>query len=184
MPPSNRAFAKAAFLAIAALCLLPATAQEPWDACQMLRQSDIEAAFAPRKFDAGTLAREYVKRTPKTAAVSTCTHVSAGPKPKDVLTVLLTARRAPTEASGITPAVAKAGAIKINAQASPVDVSGLGAGAYWVDVGSKSFPTVELNVFKGPRVWLVFSAGGMTVRQETAVAGLQRVAAATLPRMP
>jgi hypothetical protein len=46
--------------------------------------------------------------------------------------------------------VAKAVAFKINTQASPAEVSGLGAGTYWVDVGSYAFPTVELNVSKSP----------------------------------
>ncbi|MBC7994207.1 MAG: hypothetical protein H7Z15_13325 [Rhizobacter sp.] len=182
MRPFNRGFATAVFLFVA--CLLPAAAQQPWDACQMLRQADVEAAFAPRKFDKGSLAKDPVKRTPKMAAVSTCTYVSAGPKPSDVFTVVLTARRAPSDTSGVTPAVAKDGAKKLNVKASPMDVSGLGAGAYWIDLGSKAFPIVELNVFSGPRVWLVFSGGGMKVSPDVAVEGLKKIATATLPRLP
>lgn len=184
MQPSQRCFATTAFLFILGLWLLPAAAQAPWDACQMLRQADVEAAFAPRKFDAGTLAKDVVKRTAKMAEVSTCTYVSAAASAKDVFTVTLIARRAPSDATGVTPAVARDAAAKINPKARPVDVDGLGAGAFWVDLGSSFMPTVELNVFRGARVWLVFGGGGRSVSQSAAAEGLKKVATATLPRVP
>ncbi len=159
-----------------------AVAQEPWDACQMLRQADVEADFAPRKFDAGTLAKDAVKRTAKMASVSTCTYVSSGPTAKDVLSLTLTARRAPSDAASVAPQAAKAGALKLGA--NPVDVVGLGAGAYWVDLGSKALPIVELNVFKGSRVWLVFGGGGMKVSPDAALQGLKKIADTTASRLP
>jgi hypothetical protein len=161
-----------------------ATAQGSWDACQMLQKADVEGAFAPRKFDNGTLAKDVVKRTAKMAESSTCTYVSTGAKPQDVFTVLLIARRAPTDALSVTPEMARKAAVQINAKAILVDLPELGPGAHWADMGSKMFPTVELNAFRGQRVFLTFSGGGMPVGQQAIVAGLTKIAKATLPRVP
>jgi hypothetical protein len=165
-----------AWLAMAA----SAIGAEQWNACEMLRQTDVEAAFAPRKFDAGTLGKSAVKDSPKLASVSRCTYTSAGANPKDRITVSLLARRAPSDTSGITPEAAKAGARQL--KVTPVDVPDLGNGAYTVNMGSSAFPVVELNVFRGKRDWLIFSCGSAKLDQQVAIAGLKKVAQASTSR--
>ena len=72
------------------------------------------------------------------------------------------------------------GAVKL--KASPVDVAGLGHGAYWVNLGSSAFPVIELNVFRGKREWLVFSSGARTLDKNVVLAGLTKIAKATVAR--
>ena len=163
-----------AWLAMAA----SAIGAEQWDACEMLRQADVEAAFAPRKFDAGTLGKSVVKSSPKLATVSRCTYTSAGATPKDRITVGLLARRAPSDTTGITPEAAKAGAIQL--KAVPAEVPDMGKGAYTVSMGSSALPITELNVFRGKRDWLIFSCAAARLDQNVAIAGLKKVAQATM----
>ena len=151
-----------------------ALAAEDWNACAMLQKADVDAALAPRKFDQGTPGRAVVKSSPNMAAVSSCTYTSRGATARDTVTVTLVARRAPNDASGVTPQTARDGAVKL--KATPVDVDGLGAGAYWVNLGSSAFPVIELNVFRGKREWLVFSVGARTLDTQVALAGLKKIA--------
>ena len=169
-----------ALVVAGALWNATAAAQDDWDACKMLRQADVETAFAPRKFDTGTLGKNVVKSSPKLAAVSRCTYTSAGVTPKDRITVSLLARRAPSDTTGVTPEAAKAGALQL--KAVPVDVAGMGNGAYTVNMGSSAFPVIELNVFRGKRDWLVFGCGAAKLDQNGAIAGLKKVAQATVNR--
>lgn len=116
------------------------------EACAMLRKADVEAAFSPRKFDSGRPG--YTVKSPKTrVAVSSCTYTSRSVTAKDMVTVTLGVRRATSDATATTPEVAKAVAVQL--KATPVDVAGLGKGAYWVTIGSSAFPVFELNVFRG-----------------------------------
>jgi hypothetical protein len=169
-----------AIVAMGGLCSATAMAQESWDACKMLRQSDVEAAFAPRKFDAGTLKKSVVKSSPTLAAVSHCTYTSSGATPRERITVSLLARRAPSDSTGVSPQAAKAGAIEL--KATPVDVTGLGDGAYAVNLGSSKFPSIQLNVFRGKRDWLIFGSGGSQLDQIQAMAGLKQIAQASAAR--
>jgi hypothetical protein len=157
-----------------------ALAAADWNACAMLQQADVEAAFAPRKFGPGTLEREIVKSTGSMATLSTCNFTSLEASSKDRLSVSLLARRAPSDTTGTTPAAARAGAVQL--KATPVDVPGLGDGAYWVNMGSSAFPSVQLNVFRGKRVWLIYSASGRRLDTAAAVAGLTRAATAAAAR--
>jgi hypothetical protein len=158
----------------------PAIAEEQWNACEMLRQGDVEIAFAPLKFDAGTLGKSVVKSSPKLATVSRCTYTAAGATPKDRITVNLLARRAPSDTTGVTPEAAKEGARQL--KAVPVEVSGMGVGAYTVNMGSNALPVIELNVFRGKRDWLIFSCGAAKLDHDVAIAGLKKVAQATIAR--
>lgn len=158
----------------------PAIGEEQWNACEMLRQADVEAAFAPRKFDSGTLGKSVVKSSPKLAAVSRCTYTSAGATPKDRITVSLLARRAPSDTTGVTPEAAKNGARQL--KAVPVDVSGVGEGAYAVNMGSSVLPVIELNIFRGKRDWLIFGCGAAKLDHDVALASLKKVAQATVAR--
>jgi hypothetical protein len=156
-----------------------ALAAEDREACAMLQKADVEAAFAPRKFDSGKPG--FAMAATKTrAAVSSCTYTSRGAKTKDMVTVSLGVRRAPSDATGTTPEAAKAGAVQL--KATPVDVDGLGNGAYWVNLGSSAFPVIQLNVFRGKREWLVFGSGARTLDKNAVLAGLTKVAKATLDR--
>ena len=157
-----------------------ARAEEKWDACSMLKQADVEAAFAPRKFDSGTPGKTLVKRSPTLAAVSECIYTSSGATARDSMTVSLLARRASSDASGVTPQAARAGAIAL--KATPVDIAGLGDGAYTVNLGSAAFPIIQVNVFRGKRDWLVFGCGAMKLDQNVAIGALKKIAEATMSR--
>jgi len=154
------------------------------DACGLLRKADVEAAFAPRAFGDGKAGPVVVKVTPKNAhhlaAVTDCTVTSTEVSARERLTVGLNLRRAPTDATGVTPEQARAGAAALKAE--PVAVAGLGAGAYWVNLGSSSRPAVQLNVFRGQREWLIFAASGAKLDPAALLAGLTQVARATVAR--
>jgi len=154
------------------------------DACAVLQKADVEAAFAPRVFGSGKLGPVVVKVTEKNAswlaAVTDCTVTSTEASAKDRLSVTLQLRRAPSDATGVTPEQARAGSIQL--KATPVDVPGLGAGAYWVDLGSSSRPVIQLNVFRGKRDWLIFSASGKKPSAAATLAGLTSVAKAAAAR--
>jgi hypothetical protein len=59
----------------------------------------------------------------------------------------------------------------------------LGDAAYWVNLGSATRPSIQLNVFKGPRVWLVFSASASGLDVDAAVGHLTALARASLTRL-
>ena len=157
-----------------------AAAAGGWDACALVKQADVEAAFAPRKFEAGELGKDRPVASAKAAEVSRCTFTSTGASTRDKVTVGLLARRAPSDDSGVTPAAAKAGAIQL--KATPVEVAGLGEGAYWVNMGSASRPSLQLNVFRGKREWLILSASGRPVEPAAALDQLKNLALATFAR--
>ena len=153
----------------------------PFDACAFLLKADVDAAFAPRTFTLEPKGRPDIASTGQLAAVSTCTFASRGASVRDLLTVSLLARRAPSDASGVTVATAKSGAAQL--KATPVDVTGLGDAAYWVNLGSANRPSIQLNVFKGPRVWLVFSASAGGLNVDATVEHLTKIAQAALARL-
>lgn len=155
-----------------------AHAADGMDPCKMMQKSDVEAAFAPRKFDDGSLV-QTMKGSAKLAAVSECVYTSKGASIKEMVSVSLLMRRAPTDAAGMSPAQARAGAVTL--KATPVDVSGLGEGAYWVNLGTARAPSIQLNVFRGKREWLVYGAAG-NKDSNVLVASLTSVAKATSSR--
>lgn len=152
-----------------------------FDACALLLVADVDAAFAPRTFTLEPKSPPDRASTGQMAAVSTCTFASRGASVREMMTVGLLARRAPTDASGVTVATAKSGAAQL--KATPVDVPALGDAAYWVNLGSATRPSIQLNVFKGPRVWLVFSASAAGLDLDAAVEHLSALARASLARL-
>lgn len=152
-----------------------AWAADDRDACAMLQKADVEAAFAPRKFDSGK-AGFAMKASKSRAAVSSCTYTSRGAKIKDMVTVNLSVRRAPSDETGMTPEAAKVGAAKLSG--TPVDVAGLGNGAYMVDLGSG----IQLNVFRGKREWLIFGSMAKTLDNNAILTALSKIAKATIAR--
>lgn len=153
----------------------------PLDACALMLKADVDAAFAPRVFGNGEQGLRNVAGTDRLATVSGCTFTSPGASVKEMMTISIVARRAPNDETGITVASAKAGAVKLNT--TPVDVPGLGDAAYWINLGSSTRPIIELNVFRGKRLWLIFSATASKLGTDTALAGLTKVAEATLGRL-
>jgi len=153
----------------------------PLDACVLMLKADVDAAFAPRVFENGEKGRGNFAGTDKLAAVSGCTFTSPVASVKEMMTISIVARRAPNDQGGVTVASAKAGAVKLNT--TPVDVPGLGDAAYWINLGSSTRPVIELNVFKGKRLWLIFSATASKLDTYTALAGLTKMAEATLGRL-
>lgn len=153
-------------------------AVEGLDACKIMQKADLETAFAPLKFDNGTLAQS-VKGSARLAAVSDCTYTSHGGSIKELLSVSLSVRRAPTDAAGMKPEQARLGAAAFNASVN--NVSGLGEGAYWINIGSAKSPSLQLNVFLGQREWRLFSTAGR-IDIEKGVANLTQIAKATLTR--
>ena len=151
------------------------------DACALMLKSDVDAAFAPRVFREGEKGRGDFAGTAKLATVASCTFTSRGASLRDLLTVGVLARRAPSDKGGVTVAAAKDGAVKLNM--TPVDVPGLGNAAYWVNMGSSVRPIVQLNVLKGKRLWLVFSASASKLDTDAALSSLTKVATATLKRL-
>ncbi len=144
-------------------------------ACAMLHKADVQAAFAPREFDAGKPGLT-LKSTSTRAAVSSCTYTSRGAQVRDTVTVTLNVRRAPSDETGITSDAAKAGAIQL--KASPIAVDGLGKTAYWVNMGS----SIQLNVFQDKRVWLVFGSRAKMLDDAVVLEKLTQLAKATLAR--
>lgn len=150
-------------------------------ACVLLLKADVEAAFAPRVFKDGEKGVGDFAGTAKYASVSSCMFTSKGASFRDLLTVGLVVRRAPTDQSGVALATAKEGAVKL--KMTPVDVPGLGDAAYWVNSGTAKRPNLQLNVLKGKRLWLIFGATAAGLEIDKALAGLTKVAQATLPRL-
>ena len=158
-----------------------AQAAGPLDACALMLKADVDAAFAPRVFGDGEKGVGDVAGSATLAAVSGCTFSSPGASAKEMMTVSILARRAPDDQTGMTVAMAKDGAVQLNA--TPVDVPGLGEAAYWINLGSSTRPIIQLNVLKGKRLWLIFSATASPLGTDTALAGLAQVARAALGRL-
>jgi len=173
-PSWRRTLSMLALVGAGAGTAATALAAPGWDACAMIKPAELDAAFAPRRFEPGTPGKQQVAGTSTLATVSSCTFVSRGATAKENLTVSLLARRAPSDATGVTPAAARAGAVQL--KASPADVSGLGEGAYWVNLGSASFPVVELNLFRGKREWLILGSSGKRLDVKSTVEGLTKTA--------
>jgi hypothetical protein len=167
-----------AFLGAGWFFLVDAHAADGMDPCKIMQKADVEAAFAPHKFGDGSLS-QTMKGSAKLAAVSECVYTSKGASIKETLSVSLLVRRAPTDATGTSSAQARAGAAKLNA--TPADVSGLGEGAYWVNLGTARAPSIQLNVFRGKREWLVYGAAGK-MDSNALVASLTNIAKATSSR--
>ena len=175
----------ALFIAIATFAGLwtcaSALAAEDWDACKMLLKADVDGAFAPRVFATGSPGHDKAPSSPKLSDVSSCTYSSAGASDKDRLTVTLLARRSPEGESKVTPQSIREGEIKL--KGVPVNVPGLGGGAHWVNLVGSAPALIRLNVFRGKREWLVFSATSQTTDTDVAVTGLTQIAKAAVARM-
>lgn len=170
-----------ATVAAGALGSLPGIAlAQPLDPCALMRKADLEAVF-PRSFEAG-IAGPPQAGTAKKAAVASCTYTSPAPQPRDMVSVSFVVRRSPEGMKGISLETAKAGAVQV--KATPVDVPGLGDGAYWINLNTEAAPNYQLNVMAGGgRYWLIFSTFGLRMEPAKAIPMLSTLARNTLPRL-
>lgn len=170
-----------ATMAAGALTALAGVAQaQPMDPCAMIRKADLETVFS-RSFEAG-IAGPPQAGTAKRAAVASCTYTSPAPQPRDMLSVSFVVRRSPEGMKGISLETAKAGAVQV--KATPVDVPGLGDGAYWINLNTEASPNYQLNVMAGGgRYWLIFSSFGLRLEPAKAIPMLSTLARVTLPRL-
>lgn len=146
------------------------------DACGVVATSDVNAVFAPRVFEIDKSAPVVPKLSAKFAQVSNCTFVSKGASVKDMVTVSVGLRLAPGDETGVTIKTMKEGAIKLGA--TPVDVPGLGDGAYWIKLGGR-----QLVVLKGKRIMLSIGDYAPKRSDAEAVADLKKVAQAALAKL-
>jgi hypothetical protein len=150
------------------------------DSCALMKQADVQAVFSPRTFDQGT-AGPPQPGTAKLAAVASCTYTSQAASPRDIVSIMLLTRRAPEGVKGVTTEAMKAGVVQL--KGTPVDVAGLGDGAFWANLGTDSHPSYQLNVRVGDRYWLVFSTAGVKGEPQRAIQNLTSLAKTVLPRL-
>jgi len=162
-----------AHCAQSALATVGQGAPKGLDACSLITKADVDAAFAPRIFETDNSGPAQ-RMSSKYAEVSNCTFVSKGATVRDLATVTVSVRVATSDAYGVGIDKMKAGAVAL--KGTPVDVAGVGDGAYWVNLGSSARPARQLAVAKGKRVWLTFGEGSPALSDAEAVAKLTRLA--------
>lgn len=170
-----------ATLAAGAVTALAGLAQaQPMDPCALMRKADLETVLS-RNFEAG-IAGPVQAGTAKRAAVASCTYTSPAPQPRDLLSVSFMVRRSPEGMKGISLETAKAGAAQF--KATPVDVPGLGDGAYWINLNTETSPNYQLNVMAGGgRYWLIVSTFGMRLEPAKAIPMLSTLARTAVSRL-
>ena len=154
------------------------------DACVLITAEDLATVFAPRAFTVDTSGPTPRNRPGKAkqAAVTTCTFVSAGATLRDLMSITVMVRTTPEGTPHPTVDEMKKGAISLGLGAKPVDVSGLGDGAYWVNLGSAQRSAVAVNVDHGARHWLTVSESSSGANVDETAAQLTKLAAIALGR--
>ena len=142
-------------------------------ACSLITSADVNAAFAPRIFEVDNSGPAQ-RRSTKYAEVSNCTFVSKGATIRDLATVTVSVRLAASDEYGVGIDKMKAGVVAL--KGTPVDVAGVGDGAFWVNLGSSARPIRQLTVAKGKRIWLTFGEGSPALSDAEAVERLTRLA--------
>ena len=150
------------------------------DACSVVTAADVNAAFAPRSFEADN-AGPAQRVSSKYAEVSNCTFVSKGATVRDMVVVTVNVRLAKSDEYGVAIDKMKAGAVAL--KGAPVNVSGVGDGAYWANLGSAARPNRQLAVAKGKRIWLTLGESSPALGDPAAVAALTRLAQTALRKM-
>ena len=90
----------------------------------------------------------------------------------------LLTRRSPDGVKGVSM---EAGVVQL--KGTPVDVPGLGDGAFWANLGTDSHPSYLPNVMVGTRYWLTFSTAGVKTEPQRAIQTLTGLAKTVLPRL-
>ncbi len=162
-----------AFSTPSALAAASQGAPKSLDACSLITKADVNAAFAPRIFEVDN-SGPVQRLSTKYAEVSNCTFVSKGATIRDLATVTVSVRVATSDEYGVGIDKMKAGAVAL--KGTPVDIAGVGDGAYWVNLGSSARPVRQLAVAKGKRLWLTFGEGSPALSDAEAVERLTRLA--------
>jgi len=154
------------------------------DACTLITTSDLATVFAPRAFvvDTSGPPRNRPGKA-KQAAVTTCTFVSAGASLRDLMSVTVMVRTTPEGAPHPTIERMKKGAASLGLGAKPIDVAGLGDGAYWINLGSAQRSGVAINVDHGNVHWLTVSESSSGVSVDETAARLTKLAGIALGRL-
>jgi len=149
------------------------------DACSLITKADVNAAFAPRMFEPDNSGPAQ-RVSSKYAEVSNCTFVSKGATIREMAIVTVSVRLATSDEYGVGIDKMKAGAVAL--KGTPIDIVGVGDGAYWVNLGSSARPSRQLAVAKGKRLWLTFGESSPALSDAEAVARLTRLAKSGLAK--
>lgn len=154
------------------------------DACTMISPADLADAFAPRTFvidTSGPVSRNTAG-TPKTNAITSCTYTS-GTTMRDMMTINVTLVTSPTDAAHASVEQMKKGVAALGLNATPVDITGLGDAAYWVNLGSRQRSSLALNVEHAPRQWLTIGESSADDSIDQSVARLVKIARKALDQL-
>lgn len=145
-----------------------AAADTALDACRLLTPEALSGVFAGRSFVVDTTSPAPRNRPGGAGrnAITSCTFVSEGTSPQDMMAVTLTVTTAPNDQAQPSVEKMKAGLAQLAQKAEPVDIPGLGDGAYWVNLGARR-SAVTVNVRRNPRIWIALSesSNGQDVTQ-------------------
>lgn len=151
------------------------------DACNLVSSEELAGIFSGRSFavDDSNPAPRSRKGGPDENSFTSCTFITADLSPSEMMAVTVLVTIAPGDDRQQSIQAMKSGVTGLGLGAMPVDVPGLGDGAYWANLGSDRRSAVAVNVKHDPRIWLTVSESssgqevGLTVERLTGVA--QRV---------
>jgi hypothetical protein len=155
------------------------------DACELITTAELATVFAPRTFavdTSGPVPRNRVGKANQNSTTS-CTFSSAHTSVRDLVTVTVMVVTSPSDAAQRTVDQMKKGVMSLGLNAKPVDVTGLGDGAYWVNLGSTRRSAFALNVKNGARRWLTVGESSSGERDEDTVARLTKLAELALAKL-
>lgn len=138
------------------------------DACGLVTPEALGALFEGRSFviDHTSPSPRNRAGAPGQNTITSCTFVSAAPEVRDILAITILVTIAPSDGAHQSVAAMKAGAQSLGLS-PPVDIPGLGDGAYWVNAGTAQRSAIAINVQHNPRIWLTVSES--SVGQDTAL---------------
>jgi hypothetical protein len=155
------------------------------DACALVTPDDLAAIFTGRSFavDNSSPVPRKTPARPGMNAITSCTFVSSGTGVKDMISVSVILTIAPSDEAQQSVERMKAGVASLGVAARPVDITGLGDSAYWVNLGSDRRSAVAVNVQRNPRYWLSVSESSSGQEEAVTVSRLTEVAKAVLGRL-
>lgn len=155
------------------------------DACELITTADLAAEFAPRTFivdTSGPVPRNRVGKANQNS-VTSCTFASTNSSFRDMMTITVMVVTSPSDAAQRTVEQMKTGAMSLGLKAVPVDVAGLGDGAYWVNLGSAQRSSLSINVKQGARRWLTVGESSTGQREAETVTHLTKLAGMALGKL-
>jgi hypothetical protein len=155
------------------------------DACELVTTTELATVYAPRTFavdTTGPVSRNRVGKANENS-MTTCTFSSASASVRDLVTVTVMVVTSPSDAAQRTVDQMKTGVMSLGLNAKPVDVAGLGDGAYWVNLGSTQRSAFALNVKDGARRWLTIGESSSGQRDEETLSRLTKLAGLALAKL-